>query len=105
LKITWRHPFASLRLCENCCLKKEVYFSPRRKGAKWRHLFLKDHKSAPCRLSPHIDMTIRAGADERKSSGVGVIGEARLNEAHFVRRFVIEFHTPRTKFNNEQSAR
>ena len=37
LKITWRHgrgpPFASLRLCENRRLKKEAYFSPRRKGA------------------------------------------------------------------------
>jgi hypothetical protein len=50
-------------------------------------------------------MTIRAGADERKSSGVGVTGEARLNEAHFVRRFFIEFHNPRTQFNNEQPAR
>jgi hypothetical protein len=97
-----------LRLCafaRNCRLKKEAYFSPRRKGAKWRHLFLKDHKSAPSRLSPQIDMTIRAGADERKSSGAGVTGEVRLNEAHFVRRFVIEFHNPRTLFNNEQAAR
>jgi hypothetical protein len=50
-------------------------------------------------------MTIRAGADERKSSGAGVTGEVRLNEAHFVRRFVIEFHNPRTLFNNEQAAR
>jgi hypothetical protein len=112
LKITWRHgrgfpfaTFASLRLCENRRLKKEAYFSPRRKGAKWRHLFLKDHKSAALPPVPHIDMTIRAGADERKSSGVGVIGEVRLNEAHFVRRFVIEFQNPRTQFNNDQSAR
>ena len=59
----------------------------------------------PSRLSPQIDMTIRAGADERKSSGAGVTGEVRLNEAHFVRRFVIEFHNPRTLFNNEQAAR
>jgi hypothetical protein len=50
-------------------------------------------------------MTIRAGADERNSSGVGVTGEVRLNEAHFIRRFFIEFHNPRTKFNNLQAAR
>src|SRR5262245_12178744 len=41
LKIKWRHgrglpfaTFASLRLCENRRLKKEAYFSQRRKGAK-----------------------------------------------------------------------
>jgi len=50
-------------------------------------------------------MTIRAGADERKSSGVGVTGEVCLNEAHFVRRFFIEFHNPGTQFNNEHVAR
>jgi hypothetical protein len=46
-------------------------------------------------------MTIRAGADERKSSGVGVTGEVCLNDAHFVGRSVIEFHNHRTHFNNE----
>jgi hypothetical protein len=106
LKIKWRHgrwqpfaTFAPLRLYENLGLKKEAYFSQRRKGAKWGHLFLKGHKSAPFRLSPQINMTIRAGADERKSSGVGDTGGVRLNEAHSVRRFVIECHNPRTQSN------
>jgi hypothetical protein len=36
--------FASLRLSENRRLNEEAHFSPRRQGAKRRHLFLKDHK-------------------------------------------------------------
>jgi len=45
--IKWRHSsglsfaaFASLRLSENRRLNEKAHFSPRRKGAKWRHLFL-----------------------------------------------------------------
>jgi hypothetical protein len=41
--------FASLRLGENRRLNEEAHFSQRRKGAKWRQLFLKDHKPAPQR--------------------------------------------------------
>jgi len=34
--------FASLRLCESRRLNEEAHLSPRRKGAKWSHLILKD---------------------------------------------------------------
>jgi hypothetical protein len=67
--------------------------------------FSKTISQPTSRLSPQIDMTIRAGADESKSSGVGVTGEVCLNEAHFVRRFFIEFHNSRPQFNNEHAAR
>jgi hypothetical protein len=52
-KIKWRRcsgltftTFASLRLSENRRLNEEAHFSPRRQGAKWRNLFLKNHKPA-----------------------------------------------------------
>jgi hypothetical protein len=52
-RIKWPHSsgvpfavFAPLRLGENLSLNEEAHFSQRRKGAKWRHLFLKDHYSS-----------------------------------------------------------
>src|SRR5262245_42568684 len=77
-------PLRPLRLCENRRLKKKTYFSPRRKGAKWRHLFLKDHKTE----LQTIFWSEKNGKSDRGHCAGSVIGPASKagNRARQIRR-------------------